>query len=990
MAAPQVKIEKAGLYKMISYKGTSGAAKKYTPMTAAKRLGEIENSMTVGMASVVSGINSLGSVLNSISANSAAMVSSLKASVSEQIKDNQELIKREKQLKKEKDARDKQAARERKKADEKAKRDAAEKGAEAPLFKKIRETFAQSTKKAFSGIWGALVKFATFFLKFFVMYKALDWIANNPGKIEKLAKGLFALGKFVFRVTTFLVGSGLDGFTKFMENPLSLKGFFGAIQFVASAAPLFIGLAFLKSPVNTVKALAWVVMSLGKGIMNMHKQGKLMNKLKAFKSTRMARLVGSLGAATMAFTGAQLDGASMAESLGAGGGAAVGQMAGAKLGDMLGNATGIPGLGMVGGALGGMVGAPVGKAIGCMIEPLVAPVQRFIGQVSDTFNAVIGAIKEPMTEFFQGMADVFNTLLDIVEPYLPQIAKWVGGGLKMVLSPFLFVLQTLTKVLKFFAPKDKSGDQGGMAEATQRAMGGPVVVPSPIPQMAGGGEMTAGPIKLVATSLKRVGEMGKGIGEVMLLPFKAIGIGIISAIGMVGRMFGKFLPAPLKSLLGNALAPIANAFGVPLSLLGADVGGGAGRDKAEQEKKESEFNFKVELLKVFVGEDGIVGNFTKMVDVLAAMNLMNKGIAGASGVKNMITSGFDKVKSFFGFAKGGWINGPMSGYPVSLDGGRSTSFIGHGTEWVGYKQYAAGGAYVVPFNTPATKKNGGLTSLRMRQAAAGGYALPFSEGGHFKPTLKMFSEGGMLKDDEAKTYRSGQKHTNHFKIGETEYGASYTRTANDFIIKSLQRVDDKGGWFGWGQKKPHLSPSGSEFQKVLKSPELAYALAKHAGLKSGGNRRGHGKKVDPSLISSIIADPKAAQFFQWKTTPKEERKKLEAEAEARQKPIDDLEKTLMEFGAKMGELKTGAMSGEVLDEAQLKENAELTRKQEEIASTAGTVITEEVNTKPTIVGDGGGDSEVVIPTENRLDADPYLMPKFGLVPEFTTDVANMM
>ena len=98
----------------------------------------------------------------------------------------------------------------------------------------------------------------------------------------------------------------------------------------------------------------------------------------------------------------------------------------------------------------------------------------------------------------------------------------------------------------------------------------------------------------------------------------------------------------------------------------------------------------------------------------------------------------------------------------------------------------------------------------------------------------------------------------------------------------------------------------------------------------------------------------------------------------------------MEFGAKMGELKTGAMSGEVLDEAQLKENAELTRKQEEIASTAGTVITEEVNTKPTIVGDGGGDSEVVIPTENRLDADPYLMPKFGLVPEFTTDVANMM
>ena len=33
-------------------------------------------------------------------------------------------------------------------------------------------------------------------------------------------------------------------------------------------------------------------------------------------------------------------------------------------------------------------------------------------------------------------------------------------------------------------------------------------------------------------------------------------------------------------------------------------------------------------------------------------------------------------------AKGGWIQGPQSGYPVSLDGGRSVSFIGHGTEYV--------------------------------------------------------------------------------------------------------------------------------------------------------------------------------------------------------------------------------------------------------------------------------------------------------------------
>lgn len=81
-------------------------------------------------------------------------------------------------------------------------------------------------------------------------------------------------------------------------------------------------------------------------------------------------------------------------------------------------------------------------------------------------------------------------------------------------------------------------------------------------------------------------------------------------------------------------------------------------------------------------------------------------------------------------ANGGWINGPQSGYPVSLDGGGSTSFIGHGTEWVGMKRAAGGSAFVVPFDTPATKNNAGLTSSRMTQAKSGGYALPtFAKGG---------------------------------------------------------------------------------------------------------------------------------------------------------------------------------------------------------------------------------------------------------------------
>ena len=76
---------------------------------------------------------------------------------------------------------------------------------------------------------------------------------------------------------------------------------------------------------------------------------------------------------------------------------------------------------------------------------------------------------------------------------------------------------------------------------------------------------------------------------------------------------------------------------------------------------------------------------------------------------------------------GGWISGPQSGYPVSLDGGKSISFIGHGTEYVAQR---SSGGFVIPFNTPHTKKDPGLTSRRMQQASAAGYKVPkFSKGG---------------------------------------------------------------------------------------------------------------------------------------------------------------------------------------------------------------------------------------------------------------------
>lgn len=99
------------------------------------------------------------------------------------------------------------------------------------------------------------------------------------------------------------------------------------------------------------------------------------------------------------------------------------------------------------------------------------------------------------------------------------------------------------------------------------------------------------------------------------------------------------------------------------------------------------------------------------------------------------------IKQLKGFARGGWISGPQSGYPVSLDGGRSTSFIGHGTEYVSQK--ADGGAFIVPFDTPATRKDPGLTQKRASEAKSKG----FSEGGLLdvpKLSIPTFSEGGIV------------------------------------------------------------------------------------------------------------------------------------------------------------------------------------------------------------------------------------------------------
>ena len=117
---------------------------------------------------------------------------------------------------------------------------------------------------------------------------------------------------------------------------------------------------------------------------------------------------------------------------------------------------------------------------------------------------------------------------------------------------------------------------------------------------------------------------------------------------------------------------------------------------------------------------------------------------------------FAKGGPFGKYAKGGWISGPQSGYPVSLDGGKSASFIGHGTEYVASR---AAGGFVIPFDTPATKSNPGLTQQRIGEAQGMGFDLGgmlkgFAAGG---PTNQTSTERSTNRGTDRRDKGGGQK-----------------------------------------------------------------------------------------------------------------------------------------------------------------------------------------------------------------------------------------
>ena len=841
-----IKVPKATLYKMVSYKGSTGG-KKYTPLQSADEMGKMQGDMGKGFQAVIGGINSLGASINSIALGVQSMTSSLKTSIGKQVKAANTIEKVQKEAIKADDDREREKIKNEQRQKKLEQRNQSEEdgevGGKRGLFKNIGKAFKENTKKSFGGLFTGLVRLSTYFLKIVMGMAALTWIARNPEAIQRLAKTLATVGKFILNMSSFLAGNAFNGLIKFLENPISLKGLFGALQFVAAAVPLFATLAFLKNPRGTVKAFAWVLSTLGKSLGGIMKAGGRMDKLRGFYRNKFAKVGLGVGLGLGAAFAVSQAGGDTFEAVGAG----VGATGGAMIGQSVGNAIAGPVGGALLGAAGGFLGGKAGQGIGKFLSPLTEPLGRFFKDVGKVFNDIMAPIQESLSGFFEALGGVMNGILDFIEPHMPMITKILGIGINTLFAPLFLGLKALTAVLKFFAPKSK-GDEvketpsskteklSSSSQSTQPTADGVEETPNNRPD-----------IKL----------------EIELTQDRI---------------------AKLKS---------------------GEIPDNEDGDKLAFAEK------KLKILEDNLSEGGEVAPPK--------------------------------------FAKGGWINGPMSGYPVSLDGGRSTAFIGHGLEWVGSKM-ASGGAFVVPYNTPATKKDSGLTSRRFREAMQGGYALPTkAEGGEVEQVIgnvevenKIMGQGfnidiEELRKHQAQILRQLPEGTSIDDVIAGEVDMQHTQLIKILANSDAQRATHQR------RRMEVVSKLKNNFANFLR------AEPNEEGQATGWKR-----------IYMGLADAYTGNKYDF---------------DGRGDMLDGAEKLHTEVG-NMIELAKLAL---------------VDKKNEILAQQNKVVEAPKVTADPIVTGSGGGGSfDVPISVDNDGAADPYLITRFGLVSEFNGDMADLM
>ena len=233
----------------------------------------------------------------------------------------------------------------------------------------------------------------------------------------------------------------------------------------------------------------------------------------------------------------------------------------------------------------------------------------------------------------------------------------------------------------------------------------------------------------------------------------------------------------------------------------------------------------------------ITGGLLSVGSIIRDMNTEDKGgeedvperrMGGPIG-KNQ---GMRKISKY-----GGMIRGPETGYPVSMDGGKTTSFIGHGTEQVSVDKKGSG--YVIPINNAATRANPYLTDFN--RIAAMGMGMP-----------EMFL-GGLFKG--AGNLLSGKSWGGTRGVGPVASGAEYASRLSGAQTNS---PSTKPGF--WGQVGSFLTKgdgniSGAQMiGRALGNERAGASIGNILGIFQGGGSGPNGQATGMDIIRGVAGN----------------------------------------------------------------------------------------------------------------------------------------
>lgn len=631
---------------------------------------------------------------------------------------------------------------------------------------------AEVAAKMTGGFLAGLAGLAGTLMKFVIGQSVLRWIAN-PANIQKL----ITIVQSIVNVVTFFSRFLRDNIVKMFDGLATMldgkKNIFeklgGFVTFITGFGSILGAALILKKPGMVLKGVGWVLKTLYDSLIGTKKSLKTRVGRGSSGPTGSARGVRGGGGKW----GAVAKAASIAVPLAVGASMAAGKDEFSSSGD-----TGEPQL-----AKGGIATKPTRALIGERGPEIVTPLENAKRmknsgiQPLSSLGGMVGGKSGGDSKQAQKLSDLF------MAPF-----KGIGAGILANISQVVSGLpggQSLTPILgNIITPVANSF---GVPPSLVKSLTSKTQQKTKTTSTSTGkGKDNISKIFGKGKSVKTDDKKFKRIADTSVLGLLSNMLGAVQVIGnKIGGGGGGIVdttgtPAPSPSALE---AEKQGAKPVDMQAKGATKAMEAGKTSENREEYSSKeedadrrnLKFKaknkeyIALLNTTNGDyevyNSILGHKTTQVNIkekenawleMAARNqvrayyLQNDKARGLA--LNYITQDDINKKTTLKKAAGGWISGPMSGYPVSLDGGGSTAFIGHGTEWVGFKKAAEGGAFVVPFDTPATKNNPGLTGSRMRQAKQGGYALPgYAKGGEVKDPngsgdkgLKTATSGGAV------------------------------------------------------------------------------------------------------------------------------------------------------------------------------------------------------------------------------------------------------